>query len=473
MSNQLENSSSPTTKTSDVVVIGAGISGLTTAYQLIKKGLSVQVIEANNRPGGKISSCNIDGFVREKGPNSGLNTTPLIGELVQLLNLEDEYLPCNSAADKRYIVRNGKLIAIPYSPYSMLTSKAFSLKGKLSILKEPFIPPAPEETEESVTQFVTRRLGQEFIDYAIEPFVAGIYAGNPDILSLTAAFPRLHILEQRYHSLIRGQILGARERKKCNETSKHIARSFSFKQGLQTLTDALANAIPNIWLNTEVKHISRNPNGMISLRALQHHQNHHYLAHSIILATPAHQSAQLVNHFAPEASQALYEIPYAPVIVHSCGRSLESTGHPLDGFGFLLPRIEKRNILGTLFSSSMFNHRAPEKHAVLTSFIGGQRQPELISCSDDEIQQIILQEHSALLNFTQPVLWQNIVRHQQAIPQYTMGHNQRIQQADIASHKMPGLFYCANWRGGISLADCIKSAHSIADKVAAFCKQLY
>lgn len=455
----------------DAIIVGAGVSGLTTAYRLMRQGWRVQVFEAADRPGGSIGSNREQEFLWESGPNSALNTTPLISQLVHDLGIADQYLDANTAAKKRYIVRNGQLSAIPYSPFSMLTTPVFSLRAKLALLREPFVPRGDPQVEESVSHFVQRRLGREFLDYAIEPFVAGIYAGDPDALSLPAAFPRLQAAEQRYGSLIRAQLFGAYERSRRKEVRKDKAHSFSFRNGMQTLTDALASSLPPLALNAPVQTIERAADGWINVSARQGEQTLTCRAKVLVLASPADQSAGLVAPFAADAAASLRDIRYAPVAILINGWRQADLGHALDGFGFLAPRVEQRRILGTLFSSSMFNERAPDGHALLTTFIGGLRQPALASAADDELIELVQQEHNQLLAATGQPQWHRLVRHQRAIPQYTMGHPDRLRRADAARAAMPGLFYCANWRGGVSLADCVKAAHTTADEVTAFLQQ--
>ena len=350
----------------------------------------------------------------------------------------------------------------------MLTTPVFSTRAKLALLREPFVPPGDAGREESVSQFVRRRLGHEFLDYAIEPFVAGIYAGDPDALSLPAAFPRLFAAEQRYHSLIRAQILGAYERSRRKEVRKDKAHSFSFREGMQTLTDALAHALPPVALNAPVSKIERSADGWISVSARQGEQTQTCRARTLVLASPAGQSATLVAPFAADAAAALNTIPYAPVAIMLSGWRQADLGHALDGFGFLAPRVEQRRILGTLFSSSMFRERAPDGYALLTTFVGGLRQPMLAAAADDELIELLQQEHRQLLGANSQPPWQRLVRHPQAIPQYTLGHLDRLRRADAAREAIPGLFYCANWRGGVSLADCVKSAHTTADEISTF-----
>jgi oxygen-dependent protoporphyrinogen oxidase len=222
----------------DVIVIGGGLSGLAAALGAKQRGASVEVLEAAPRPGGTIGTIHRDAALYETGPNSALDTTPLIDALLDATGIRAERIAPAPVAATRFIVRNGRLVPLPMSPAALIGSRAFSLAAKLRLAAEPFIARSPAASEESVATFVRRRLGREFVDYAVDPFVGGIYAGDPERLSLAAAFPRLHALEQRYGSLLRGQIAVAREARRSGETPRNKAQSFSFRNGMQTLTDA-------------------------------------------------------------------------------------------------------------------------------------------------------------------------------------------------------------------------------------------
>ena len=453
----------------DIVVVGGGISGLTTAYRLKRLGWHVQVIEAAGCPGGTIASRREQGYLWEAGPNSALNTAPMVDELIDELGIAEQCLRVNSNANKRYVVRSDQLMPVPQNPRALFNTRLFGLQTKLSVLFEPFVTPINSDQEESVSQFVTRRLCREFLDYAIEPFVAGIYAGNPDVLSLPAAFPRLFSAEQHYRSLIRAQILGARERARDKNISKDRAASFSFRDGMQTLTDALAGRLP-LQLDALVTSLNRNPNGSIAVTSRLGKSLHTCHARAVVLATPAKESSALIAPLAPDAAAALDEIPYAPIAVVINAWRLADLGHALDGFGFLVPRIEYRQILGALFSSSMFTGRAPAGYALLTTFIGGMRQPDLLQSDDETLKQIAQTELASLLAARGAPVWQQLVRHSRSIPQYTLGHLDRVRRADGINEVMPNLFFCANWRGGVAMADCIKSAYAMAGKVDVWLK---
>jgi oxygen-dependent protoporphyrinogen oxidase len=318
---------------------------------------------------------------------------------------------------------------------------------------------------------VRRRLGREFLDYAVEPFVSGIYAGDPEQLSVRAAFPRLHALEQRYGSLLRGAILGARERRRKAEKSKSAAVSFSFLDGMQSLTDALAAAITDVQCGTRVVQLARDPDGSYVVtvdRAGQDERASTLRARAIVLALPAYAGATLVRALAPDAAASLEAIPYAPVVVVASAYRRSDVGHPLDGFGFLAPAREQPHVLGSLFSSTMFEHRAPSDTVVFTSFLGGRRNPALAAASDEELLQAVRYELERLVAARGTPLFNEITRWPRAIPQYTIGHLQRIAQIERAEQELPGLFFCANYRGGVSISDCITNGEAMARSVSQY-----
>ena len=449
-----------------MVVVGAGISGLTTAFRLVRQGLRVEVIEGASRAGGVIGTERSSGVLYERGPNSILDTSPLIGRLLGDLGIASERLEMKAACSKRYVVRNGVLVALPASPVAFLTTPLFSTRAKLQLLREPFIARGSAHAEETVAGFVTRRLGRELLDYAIEPFVAGIYAGDAAALSLAAAFPRLHALEQRYGSLIKGQILGARRRSRAAELSRHTAGSFSFPAGMQTLTDALARAAGPVRTNARMSGVRRMDDATLLVSVESGGGVTHLKARAAVLAVPAYGAAPIVQPFAPDAARALAEIPYAPVVSVATAYARADVAHPLDGFGFLAPRVERRRILGTLFSSSMFEGRTPGNMVLATTFVGGQRDPERASMPDHEIARLTIEELASLIGATGSPPFCSVTRWPRAIPQYTLGHLERIRRAQAAEAALPGLFLCGSYRDGVSVGDCIKSAHACADAVA-------
>jgi oxygen-dependent protoporphyrinogen oxidase len=449
----------------DVIVVGAGLSGLVTAHRLHRAGLSVQVLEAAERPGGVIGSERRDGVLFERGPNSGMDVSPAINGLLDDLGIRAQRIDASRAAARRYIVFNGGLQALPTSAGTFLTTPVFSAAAKLRLLAEPFVRRAPADTEESIAAFVRRRLGPEILDYAVEPFVSGIYAGDPEQLSLPAAFPRLHELEQRYGSLVRGALITARKRRQSGATSKAAATSFSFRNGMQTLTDALAASLPAVECRAAVVGLARDADGGFLVEAggavAQRRR-----ARAVVLALPAHAAGRLVDPLAPAAAAALAAIPYAPIAIVVSAYRRAQVGHPLDGFGFLAPAVERPGLLGTLFSSTMFEGRCEPDMAVLTSFLGGRRGPDQASAPDAELLGLVQRELGQLIAASGPPRFHEIIRWPRAIPQYSFGHLERIGALERAERDVPGLYFCANYRGGVSIGDCIKNGLAISERIA-------
>jgi protoporphyrinogen/coproporphyrinogen III oxidase len=457
-----------TPSTLDSIVIGAGISGLTVAHGLAKCGRTHAVLESGPRAGGVIGSGQRDGFLYELGPNSTLDTTPLINELLQELGIAGERIDASAVASTRYVVRDGKLVGLPVTPAAFLTTPAFTLGAKLRLLREPFIAGAPSGTEESIASFVRRRLGTEFLDYAIDPFVAGIYAGDPERISVAAAFPRLLALEQRYGSLIKGQILGARARRKSKEVAKNTAGSFSFRGGMRTLVDALAQALAPLHVGTTVRRITRDADGTFAVEATRGDERVQYRARSLVLAVPAYVAGTMIEDLAPAAAAALVDIDYTPIAVVATAWRRTDVLHSLAGFGFLVPKKEHRFLLGCLFSSSMFEGRAPAGSVLLTAFAGGRRNPEVATASDDSIAASVRAELADRLGARAAPLWQETTRWRHAIPQYEMGHLDRLRHVDAAEAALPGLYFCANYRDGVAVGDRVRHGHAMAARVDAF-----
>ncbi|MCX7891442.1 MAG: protoporphyrinogen oxidase [Burkholderiales bacterium] len=451
----------------DAVVAGAGISGLTVAWRLHRAGLRVAVLDALGRPGGAIGTARVSGALAESGPNSMLETSPLIGELIADLGLAGERLEADPAAKKRFILRGGRLLPVPMSPPAFFATPLFSVATKLALLREPFIGRWRGPGEESLADFVRRRLGREFLDYAINPFVAGVYAGDPERLSVRAAFPRLAELEQKYGSLIRGAVLGARERRANPEKSKQAAGMISFREGMQTLTDAIVARLAPVETGARVSGFRREADGGFVVSASSAAGPWTASARALVLAMPADATAAVLAPGAPDAAAALRAIEYPPVASVVTLYRRDRVAHPLDGFGFLVPAVERRRILGTIFSSTLFPNRAPAGHVLLTTFVGGLRQPELAREDETAIAANVRAELEALVGASGEPAMVRVTRWPRAIPQYELGHLERVERIAAVEAAQPGLFLCANWRGGISVGDCIKSAYACAERVAA------
>ena len=449
----------------EVIVAGGGISGLAAAFALQQRGVRVVLLEAAARAGGTIGTVRERGCMIEAGPNSIVENTPLIGRLLDDLNLSSERVYANATARNRYVLRGGKLLALPASPGAFAVTPLFSAAAKLRLLREPFIGRPARDDEESVADFVQRRLGAEFLDYAVDPFVAGVYAGDPGKLSMAAAFPRLHALERDYGSLTRGALSGGLKRDGAQP--KLSLRTLSFREGMQTLTDAIAGRLERLELSTRVINMVPDTDHH-TVVATGAHGLREFRARVVLLAAPAHAAAGLVEPFSPLIAAALGAIPYAPLAVAAAAYRRSTVAHALDGFGFLVPQREGRQILGSLFSSTLFDNRAPPDRVLLTTFAGGLRQPDNARLGEAQIAALVQKEHAALLGAPAQAEFVHVKRWQRAIPQYTLGHAARIDRIEAAERDHPGLFFCCNYRGGVSVGECIESAHKSAGRIEAF-----
>ena len=448
-----------------IAVVGAGIAGLSAAYWLNRKGFEVQVFERSDRTGGVIRSERSDGFLVDYGPNSTLETSETLSELVRALGLEGQKVYGREAANNRYIVRDGALQALPTSPGAFLTTGLFSWKAKLRLLAEPFVRRSPGD-DISLADFVRRRLGREFLDYAINPFVAGVYAGDPEQLSTAAGFPKLYALEQNYGSLIKGTVQGARERRKRKEVAKNRARLFSFRDGMQVFTDALAEALGAnaLRLGYEVTRLRRE-NGSFFLHSRQDGPARVDRFDRVILTVPAYALPGLLRELAPDQTAPLEAVHYPPVSLVYLGFKAEAVERELDGFGFLVPEVEQRQILGTLWSSSIFPDRTPEGHVALTTFVGGTRQPENARLPEEDIKALVLEELRDLCGVSGPPVFSRFMRWERAIPQYRVGYKKVQAVFDQLETEHPGLYFAGNYRRGISVGDSVLSAHETVEKV--------
>lgn len=462
----------------DVIVVGAGLTGLTTAFRLTLQGLQVEVLEAGLHAGGVVGTHRREvagGTVLfEMGPNSGMDTTPLVDALLTDLGIRDQRVDAQPAAAKRYILRGGRLRAVPTGLLGFIATPLFSWHAKLGLLREPFVRPLPPDAgEQSVAAFARRHLGQELLDYAIEPFVGGVYAGDPELLSVDAAFPRLAQIDREHGSLLRGMLHGARARKRAEaatgERAKTRATSFNFKGGMQTLVDAFVRHLPRLVCAARVEAVRREAEGAIAVAVERRGERFTRRARALVLALPAFEAAPLVaalGDAGAAASRALAAIHYPPVATVSAAYHRKDVAHALDGFGFLAPRVEDPPVLGTLFASAMFAERAPADVAVLTSFVGGRRRPQDALAHDEHIAADVVRSNAYLLGAGAP-MFTEVRRWPRAIPQYDLGHLQRLAAVEALEAQAPWLTLCGNWRGGVSVSDCIKAGHERAERVRA------
>lgn len=451
-----------------VAVVGGGLTGLTAARQLHLAGCKVTVLEKNPRVGGAITTLEQDGWLIEGGPNS-LQKTPAVDALVTGLGLGNRMLVANPAAKRRFVVRGGQPVPVPTSPPGLLTSRLFSATGRMRALMEIFTRPKTRTADTSLADFIGFHFGREIVDYALNPFVAGVYAGDPEKLSTRHSFPRLWDLERRHGSLLRGFGAEARQRRAAGQP-RGVPPIVSFVHGLQTLPDALAAQLPRDAVRTgaTVRNvIPGRPWTITSAPAAGETRTDSFDA--VVLALPAGGLAQLGFGASGERPLAALEHqPHPPVSSLFLGFRREQIAHPLDGFGALVPAVEHRSFLGVLFSSTLFPHRAPPGHVALTVFAGGMRQPETARLPTAALLPTILPDLRKLLGisgepvFTRHTFWPR------AIPQYNLGHERFLEPIARCEQEHPGLFIGGQARDGISLSDCIKSGESLARRAAAF-----
>jgi len=462
-----------------VAIIGAGITGLTAAFYLKRKGIPVTVYEAGGRTGGVIQSIRRDGFLAECGPNTLLETSPKIAQLVGDAGLASRRLDSDPQAGARYVVRYRRPIAMPSSQLGIFTSELLSAKAKFALLREPFVPRRRDGREESIAEFVMRRLNREFLDQMIDALVAGIYAGDPHRLSVQQAFPRLAELEARHGSLIKGQIFGVRERKRRGEIAKDRAPKFSFDEGLQVLTDTLAAQLGNmVKLNTPVTKLTQTEGGWRVSTASGEREHG-----AVIYCGTAHKLAELqiicgraALPRSPEIEAAqqrrptemFSEIRYPPVASVVLGFRREDVAHPCQGYGMLIPKIEGFKILGTIFSSSLFPNRAPAGHLTLTSYVGGERQPDLASRPADELVALTCEDLRVLLGVKGRPVFEHTMLYPKAIPQYNVGYGRYRELMNAIENQAAGLFLAGHYREGVSLGDSIVSGGNVVERVETF-----
>ena len=451
----------------DTVVIGAGIAGLTIAHRLNRAGNSVLVLEASGRVGGAIQTHRDGDFLVECGPNTVRGTHPEVGELIEEAGLLEERIVASRSAKKRYIVRGGKPVAMPMSPPAFIKTSLFSIRAKLRLAAEPFIRRANPEKEETVAEFVHRRLGKEFLDYAIDPFVSGVHAGRPQDLSVSQVFPRLVEIEQRYGSLILGQIRGASERKRRAEKPRSAAPMFSFARGLDRLPRELARQLGEaVLIGCTVTGFAREGRewAVEYSDAADRQQSVRSLS---VVYCGGLQQADLLKPLGPE-TDLLQGVYYPPLCVIALGYRRDDVGHPLDGFGLLVPSIEKRNILGALFTSTLFEGRAPDGHVLITAFVGGSQQPEMTNGDDQRIIRTAEDDLRDLLDIHGRSVFRHVTRWPTAIPQYNLGYGGVKNALTALEKRHTGLFFAGNYRSGISVSDTIHFSYKISETIGKY-----
>ncbi len=460
------------------VVIGGGITGLTACYRLTQQAqagdlpLDVVLLEASERLGGVIATRREDGLLLEEGPDCFLTTKPWGVELCDELGLNPELIATTTEPRQSFIVRRGKLVPVPQGVYLMapgslwpfVTTPAFSWPGKLRMALDLALPRRTSEDDESLADFVTRRLGREALERMAQPMVGAIYPADPRRLSMRATMPQFLEMERCHRSLI----LALRRRQRQASTQQpgvsgaRYGLFASFRHGMQTLVDALADRLPasTVRLQTPVHSVRRDPD---SQRWIVSSQDGPDLeADSLCLALAAPQAARLLSGLDPKLAAGLHDIPYASsaIVTLTCDRA--DIAHPLDGMGFVVPAVEQRSLIACSFSSVKFAGRAPAGKVLLRAFVGGALQQEQALWPDTKLQDAVCRDLRQLLGLTGTPTLCLVSRHASAMPQYHVGHLARVECLEAAVRRWPGLALAGNACHGVGVPDCIRSGDAAA-----------
>jgi oxygen-dependent protoporphyrinogen oxidase len=444
----------------EAIIVGGGISGLSLAYFLLKRNpeLDLKLIEAEKRAGGKIITEKVSGFLCEGGVNGFLSNKPSTIKLAQELNIEP--VKGSESAKKRYILIDGKLTEVPSNPLKFFLSSLLSFSGKIRMIGEYFIPPLKEEKDESVEEFVSRRVGREFYEKLIDPMSTGIYAGDSSRMSMKSCFPKVYFLEKKYGGLIKGLLALKKERKDVKAQPETVL--MSFKGGMLELINSLESKLEGKIIKGKKVTGCIYENGPYRVFL---ESGETIATKKIIFACPAHETAQIVKDFDKELSDILNSIPYPPLSVVALGFKREQIGFGTDLYGFLVPYREKRKILGTLFDSSIFPNRAPEGYVLLRSMIGGRRTPELALLPDEKLIDLALSELREIIKIKGEPKFIKIFRWERAIPQYEVGHEEKLKRINQILEKYPGLYLTGNAYRGVSVNDCIENSLNLSEKI--------
>jgi oxygen-dependent protoporphyrinogen oxidase len=462
-----------------IAIAGGGISGLATALALEDLARAralpaprLLLLEGDERLGGKIRTIKAEGFACEWGVNGFLNKEPRTLELCQRLGLEEELLPASGAFAKRYIFTRGKLRPVRMHPLRFLFSGILPLRAKLRLVRELWVrSTTPEDSDESVAEFARRRVGEGAYRVLVDPMQTGIYAGDPERMSVLSCFPRVVEVERQYGGLIRGMAAIAKERRAQGQQTLPGAgptgHLTSFHGGMQTLVDRLAAAVGDgdrIRLGARVtglRPVEGPPGSGFSVAAtgLDAVQ-----ADAVVLACPAFEAAAITEGLDRRLAAQLRQIPYSPLAVVCFGFAREQMPHPLDGFGFLVPRQEGLRLLGALWTSTLFPERVPEGQVLVRVMIGGARDPDVLDLDDGQLAGLVLGELRRIHGAPDPG-FVRIFRHRQAIPQYEVGHAARLAAVEGQLRDLPGLFITGNAYHGIGVNDCARNAWVVAEQV--------
>jgi protoporphyrinogen/coproporphyrinogen III oxidase len=475
-----------------ITVIGGGIAGLAAAHRLIEldPAIELTLFEASDRLGGSLWTERRDEFLVEQGADSFITTVPWGVDLCRRVGLSDELIGTNPRGRKAFVVRRGRLIPIPdgfmlMAPsriWPVMTTPILSPLGKLRLACEYFVPRRDKGDDESLASFARRRLGRETFERLVQPLVAGIYTADPEKLSLVATLPRFQEMERQHGGLIRGALRQQALNKASPSTNGPTsgARYELFvtpRDGLSSITAAIAARLPSsaVRLNAPVQSLIRSdsrwrlrvgqhsPTERDSTQAVRNSADLEFDA--VIIAVPAPIAARLLVDIDRELAGELAAIEYAGVVVASMAFERRQVRHPLDGFGFVVPAIERRKILSASFSSEKFAGRAPKDKVVIRTFVGGACQRELVDLNDADLERLVAEELADLLGITGRPLWTMIARWSQSMPQYHLGHLEHVAQIEASIDSLPDLAFAGNAYRGVGIPHVIHSGEQAAERI--------
>ncbi|MFB3779633.1 MAG: protoporphyrinogen oxidase [Bryobacteraceae bacterium] len=451
-----------------VVIIGGGISGLSTAYYLAKAGIPSTLVERRNRLGGVIETERLHGCVIETGPDSFLSQKPWAMDLIRDLGLADQVIGSNDHLRVTYVWKgrrlvplpDGLMLMIPTRVLPMITTRLLGWRTKIRMGLEWFRRPDENKPgDRSVADFVTDHYGREAVDYLAEPLLAGIYGGDPGKLSVSSVLPRFVELERKYGSLTRG-VLAAR-RQRTNSESKGLPLFQTLKGGLSQLTEALvAAAGPALRVvQAEAETLEREAGGFRIRLGAQWLE-----AAQVVLACQAYEAGALLSETDPELSALLHSVSYSSSVTISLGYDRSSLGHRLNGFGFLVPKCERRRLVACTWLGTKFSHRVPDHMAVLRCFVGGE-DDGAVGESDEALAAAVQEELSEIMGVTAEPVFTRIARWPRSMAQYSVGHAERVARIAGRLRQIPGLFLAGNAYHGIGVPDCIRMGKEAARRI--------
>ena len=471
--------------TEKVVVIGAGISGLACAHRLKQLGLRLRVLEATDRSGGLINTVRRDGFLFETGPQFP-RFPPSVAQLVRDLKLQREFVAGSSKA-KRYIFRHGRLHPVPFSPGGLIKTQLVGLKSKLRILGDPFGYSRSPDQEESLAEFVQRKFGTEVLENLVDPIVSTVFLGDARKMGMESAFPALVEWERSQGSLVRGALYARRSKREAAKSSGPSRPTFhsngnhslrvtdalpslgSFRSGMATLPERLAEelkgeitykaAVESIVPSRECTAVSK-PAWQVCLSS-----GEQITAQYLVLAVPAHVAARLLEPSAPQLASQLKTVEYAPISVVSSAYERSRVANRLDGFGFMVPRCEGLNTICTFWNSSLFGERAPKGTVLITSFAGRGASDKLDSAIDGDCARTVEAENARILGISGEPVGRVVWRDSRALPQYNVGHAQRVAETYRLLRLFPSLYLAGNFLKGRSIGDCVDVAYRVAENL--------